>query len=98
MIRIRIEATRKDRNDTVTVTYRRLVFSEQFHKQTGKNGDLVSRKKKAAKIEIYVLFCVFRWLGTWYFDKMIIRLGLLLSRSVENPKRGPIFSEIGTGA
>ena len=42
--------------------------------------------KEATKIEVLVIFCVFSVIGIQYFDSIIIHLGLLINRSVANPK------------
>ena len=42
--------------------------------------------KEATKIRILVIFCVFSEIGIQYFDSIIIHLGLLINRSVANPK------------
>ena len=42
--------------------------------------------KEATKIEVLVIFCVFSEIGIQYFDSIIIHLGLLINRSVANPK------------
>ena len=45
-----------------------------------------SKEKKRQKIEFLVMFCVFSEIGIQYFDSIIIHLGLLINRSVANPK------------
>ena len=48
-----------------------------------------SKEKKRRKIEVLVIFCVFSEIGIQYFDSIIIhllRVGLLINRSVANPK------------
>ena len=42
--------------------------------------------KKATKTEVLVIFYVFSEIGIEYFDSIIIHLGLLINRSVANPK------------
>ena len=42
--------------------------------------------KEATKIEFLVILCVFSEIGIQYFDSIIIHLGLLINRSVANPK------------
>ena len=45
-----------------------------------------SKEKKRQKIEVLVIFCVFSEIGIQYFDRILIHLGLLINRSVANPK------------
>ena len=56
------------------------------------------KEKKRQKIESLVIFCVFSEIGIQYFDSIIIHLGFLINRSVENIKLKLYYSGIDKGA